>query len=290
MRFIPSAVLGVSLLLLSGAPAFAGPPADVQMLPPTLDDNTTSCYNATGGYQALLVWDGVNPINCKTDMRLYKALKEVDLFVAGVAPAPDKHLLLGANNWIYNPGDTGASIIVDDNNIKALMLVGNNVTGNAGFGRQVDVYDYLNVHGPVTINYTNIIVPVEGSGCSIHGTLATDSTGALYDCVGPAGNTVWQMVTSHRSCTRQELTAAMLAQTSCQSPCTAYTPASLPGGTTLQDGYFANYPATVSYVGSYVVQCQSQNQPPASKVYLLGVPCTCPGPGNGGESVGGGPV
>ena len=55
-------------------------------------------------------------------------------------------LNLGATGWI-DPGATGASIIADNNGYKALMIVGNNVTGNSGLGREVKVWDYLNVQG-----------------------------------------------------------------------------------------------------------------------------------------------
>jgi len=55
-------------------------------------------------------------------------------------------LNLGATGWI-DPGATGASIVTDNNGYKALMIVGNNVVGNSGMGREVKVWDYLNVQG-----------------------------------------------------------------------------------------------------------------------------------------------
>ena len=55
-------------------------------------------------------------------------------------------LNFGANGWM-DPGVTGGSIITDNNLYKALMIVGSDVSGNSGKGREVKVWDYLNVQG-----------------------------------------------------------------------------------------------------------------------------------------------
>ncbi len=59
-------------------------------------------------------------------------------------------LRLGANNW--SDGGTSYGHIVSDNgSYKALMIVGNNISGNSGRGREVKVWDYLNVQGALNV-------------------------------------------------------------------------------------------------------------------------------------------
>lgn len=97
-------------------------------------------------------------------------------------------LNMGAGGWI-DPGATGASIITDNSTYKALMIVGNNISGNSGKGREVKVWDYLNVQGPVHSASGGFIFPdgttqttaasgsspVPGSWCG----LAQGSTGCI---------------------------------------------------------------------------------------------------------------
>ncbi|MBI2059787.1 MAG: hypothetical protein HYT87_08460 [Nitrospirae bacterium] len=59
-------------------------------------------------------------------------------------------LRLGAANW-DDGGTTYGHIVADNSGYKALMIVGNNITGNSGWGREVKVWDYLNVQGSVNI-------------------------------------------------------------------------------------------------------------------------------------------
>jgi hypothetical protein len=57
-------------------------------------------------------------------------------------------LNLGATGW-NSAGNTAGSIVTDNTIYRALMIVGNNVSGNSGKGREVKVWDYLNVQGPI---------------------------------------------------------------------------------------------------------------------------------------------
>ncbi len=59
-------------------------------------------------------------------------------------------LWLETNGW-SDPGTTGAGIAVDNNSYKSLMVVGNNVAGNLGQNRQVQVWDYMKVNGYLTV-------------------------------------------------------------------------------------------------------------------------------------------
>lgn len=59
-------------------------------------------------------------------------------------------LWLETNNW-NDPGATGAGIAADNNNYKTLMIVGNNVTGNSGLGREVGLWDFLKINGRLQI-------------------------------------------------------------------------------------------------------------------------------------------
>lgn len=98
-------------------------------------------------------------------------------------------LSLGAKGWT-DPGSTGAAIITDNSSYKALMIVGNNVAGNSGYGREVKVWDFLNVQGWIKSASGGYIFPdgttqtTAASGSSpVPGTwcgLAQGSTG----CVG----------------------------------------------------------------------------------------------------------
>jgi hypothetical protein len=56
------------------------------------------------------------------------------------------NLWLIDNGWV-DPGTTGAGIAVDNSSYKQLMIVGNNISGNEGQGRQVGIWDYLKVNG-----------------------------------------------------------------------------------------------------------------------------------------------
>ncbi len=59
-------------------------------------------------------------------------------------------LWLETNGWT-DPGTTGAGISVDNNNYKQLMIIGNNISGNDGQGRQVGIWDYLKVNGKMRV-------------------------------------------------------------------------------------------------------------------------------------------
>ncbi len=60
------------------------------------------------------------------------------------------NLWMETNGWA-DPGTTGAGIAVDNNGYKSLMIVGNNVAGNLGQNRQVQVWDYMRVNGYLTV-------------------------------------------------------------------------------------------------------------------------------------------
>jgi len=59
-------------------------------------------------------------------------------------------LRLGASNW-SDGGTTYGHIISDNGSYKALMIVGNDISGNSGRGREVKIWDYLNVQGGLNI-------------------------------------------------------------------------------------------------------------------------------------------
>lgn len=59
-------------------------------------------------------------------------------------------LRLGASNW-SDGGTTYGHIISDNGSYKALMIVGNDISGNSGKGREVKVWDYLNVQGGLNV-------------------------------------------------------------------------------------------------------------------------------------------
>jgi hypothetical protein len=65
---------------------------------------------------------------------------------------------ISANGW-SDPGATGSTIATDNTTYKAMMLVGNNVAGNSGRGREVKVWDFLNVQGPVQSASGGFIFP-----------------------------------------------------------------------------------------------------------------------------------
>lgn len=85
----------------------------------------------------------------------------------GTATTPSNHLQIGgtsgilhmgAKNWI-DLGATSAGIVVDNNAYKALMIIGNNVAGNSGLGREVKIWDFLNVQGNARVNGTLWVAP-----------------------------------------------------------------------------------------------------------------------------------
>jgi hypothetical protein len=100
---------------------------------------------------------------------------------------------LGGNGWT-DPGTTGASILVDNSSYKALMIVGNNISGNSNKGREIKVWDYLNVQGPINsvsggITASNtgghgIVSNGPGSGSSYYGMFA--QSGSYYAALGRA--------------------------------------------------------------------------------------------------------
>lgn len=113
----------------------------------------------------------------------------IDTFGAGGA------LRLGADNWA-DGGATYGHVISDDTTYKALMIVGNNIGGNSGLGREVKVWDYLNVQGRIgslnnIINngpsqgWIGLTGDLPGWGNNVYPTLKT-SYGWMYVSVGGA--------------------------------------------------------------------------------------------------------
>ncbi len=94
-------------------------------------------------------------------------------------------LRLGANDWA-DGGATYGHVISDNTTYKALMIVGNNIAGNSGLGREVKVWDYLNVQGRIG-SLNNII----NNGPS------TGWIGITGDLPGYANNTYPTLKTSY---------------------------------------------------------------------------------------------
>lgn len=72
-----------------------------------------------------------------------------DIQMTGATATANK-LWLETNNWT-DPGATGGAISVDNNSYKSMMIVGNNITGNHGQKREVQVWDYMKVNGYLTV-------------------------------------------------------------------------------------------------------------------------------------------
>ncbi len=81
---------------------------------------------------------------------------------------------VGANGWV-DPGATGGSIVADNGTYKALMIVGNNISGNSGNGREVGVWDFLNVHGRAAIGYSSQTA-APSSGLAVSGNVGINTT------------------------------------------------------------------------------------------------------------------
>jgi Chaperone of endosialidase len=56
------------------------------------------------------------------------------------------NVVIQGNGWV-NPGPSNGSITLDSSGYKTMMIIGPNIAGNAGKGRQVDVWDFLKVNG-----------------------------------------------------------------------------------------------------------------------------------------------
>ncbi len=97
-------------------------------------------------------------------------------------------LWLETNNWT-DPGATGAGVAVDNNTYKSLMIVGNNVSGNKGQGREVQMWDYLKVNGYLTVGtQANATATAPPSGTIRYNTTRKCMEyydGTYWICMGP---------------------------------------------------------------------------------------------------------
>jgi len=116
-------------------------------------------------------------------------------------------LRLGANNW-SDAGPTYGHIITSNSGHNALMIVGNNVAGNSGHGREVKVWDYLNVQGGFNITGRFYGVGTTDLVSNLNSDLLDGQHGSYYsptshthtlDNVCDVGNTTDQTIYSTNS-------------------------------------------------------------------------------------------
>jgi len=96
-------------------------------------------------------------------------------------------LRFSANNWT-DGGATYGHVISDNGTYKALMIVGNNITGNSGRGREVKVWDYLNVQGGFNVTGRFYGVGTTDLVSNLNADLLDGQHGSYYAVASGSGN------------------------------------------------------------------------------------------------------
>ncbi|MDD3288533.1 MAG: hypothetical protein PHX43_05965 [Alphaproteobacteria bacterium] len=113
-------------------------------------------YSPTYGGTGLQVRFGNYDVSSGNSWTAWKTLVASDNVGSYAVPAANGGAITGAGGILYlgsanwdagSSGSTAGHIITDNGSYKALMIVGNSVSGNSGMGREIKVWDYLNVQG-----------------------------------------------------------------------------------------------------------------------------------------------
>ncbi|MDD3288778.1 MAG: hypothetical protein PHX43_07245 [Alphaproteobacteria bacterium] len=113
-------------------------------------------YSPTYGGTGLQVRFGNYDVSSGNSWTAWKTLVASDNVGSYAVPTANGGLITGAGGGLYlgsanwdagSSGSTAGHIITDNGSYKALMIVGNSVSGNSGMGREIKVWDYLNVQG-----------------------------------------------------------------------------------------------------------------------------------------------
>jgi len=107
-------------------------------------------------------------------------------------------LRISANNW-SDGGATYGHIISDNGSYKALMIVGNNIAGNSGRGREIKVWDYLNLQGGFNVTGQFYSVGNTTMVSNLNADLLDGQHGSYYAVASGSGNYIQNQYTSAQS-------------------------------------------------------------------------------------------